>query len=252
MELRTLSWAGVEARVGSTRLLIDPLQNTAALAEFLGTPRTRLVDVALDEDTWAAVTHLHRDHFDPQLLARLPSRHVLCHQPVAEDLAAAGVDAVGVSLWETASIGELSLTAVPSHDWRGEDQVAWVVDDGTHRVIHCGDTIWHGGWYEIVRRMGPIDVAFLPINGVVARLEGFTPTEVPATLTPEHAIEAAAILCAGTACAIHHGLFHNPPVYVEQDDAVQRFLTAATRRGMNAVAPTEGTLLGVGIRPSRL
>jgi L-ascorbate metabolism protein UlaG (beta-lactamase superfamily) len=143
-------------------------------------------------------------------------------------------------LWQATPIGPLAVTPVPSHDWRGDDQVAWVVEDETGRVIHCGDTIWHGRWYEIARRLGPFQTAFLPINGVIARLDGFTPTEVPATLTPEQAVEAAVVLGTRAACAIHHTLFHNPPVYVEQQDAVERFLAAGRRRGVAAIAPDDG------------
>jgi L-ascorbate metabolism protein UlaG (beta-lactamase superfamily) len=89
---------------------------------------------------------------------------------------------------------------------------AWIIESDDLSLIHCGDTIWHGSWYEIARRHAPFAVAFLPINGVVVELDGFTATDVPATLTPEQAIEAAMILRAGTACAIHHALFQNPRV----------------------------------------
>jgi L-ascorbate metabolism protein UlaG (beta-lactamase superfamily) len=113
-------------------------------------------------------------------------------------------------------VGPFRLTAVPSHDWRGDDQVAWIIESIDRRIIHWGDTIWHGSWYEIARRHAPFDIACLPINGVIVELDGFTPTQVPATLTPEQAIEAAVILRAGTVCAVHHTLFHNSPGYVEQ------------------------------------
>jgi L-ascorbate metabolism protein UlaG (beta-lactamase superfamily) len=115
-----------------------------------------------------------------------------------------------------------------------------VIEAEGRRVIHCGDTIWHGGWYEIARRHGPFDAAFLPINGVTVRLDGFTPTDVPATLTPEQAIEAAVVLGARAACAIHYGLFDNPPLYVEQPNPRERFRAAATRRGLSAITPADG------------
>jgi len=148
----------------------------------------------------------------------------------------------GRSIYEPSArqIGPFRVTAVPSHDWRGDDQVAWIVESSDRRIIHCGDTIWHGGWYEIARRHPPFDAAFFPINGVIVRLDGFTPTDIPATLTPEQAIEAATILRAGKPCAIHHILFQSPPRYIEQPAAVERFLAAGTRRGINAIAPGEG------------
>lgn len=242
MDLRRLSWAGIEAIEGQRRLVVDALEDAKPLRSFLGAPRTQLVPVDINPGTWALVTHLHADHCDWQLLARMPAGQILCHEPSAARLVGAGVRATALQLWETCAIGPFRVTPVPSHDRRADDQVAWVIESSGRRVIHCGDTIWHGHWYEIARRCGPFDIAFLPINGVIVRLKGFTPTDVPATLTPEQAIEAAVVLDAGAACAIHHTVFHNPPLYTEQPDAVQRFLVAGRRRHLDAIVPPDGEL----------
>lgn len=235
LRVRRLSWAGVEVAVDGARLLLDPLEDTQPLRAFLGAPRAPLAPVTVDERTWAAVTHRHADHCDRGVLRRLPAGHVLCHEPLADQVGAAPA-----RLWDPVEAGPFRLMAVPSHDWRGDDQVAWVVEAAGQRLIHCGDTIWHGGWYEIARRCRPLDLAFLPINGVIVRLPGFTATDVPATLTPEQAVAAAVVLEARRACAIHHGLFDNPPRYREQARAAARFLAAARRRGIDAVVPGDG------------
>jgi L-ascorbate metabolism protein UlaG (beta-lactamase superfamily) len=240
---RRLSWAGVEVRYGWARLLVDPLETTEPLAAFLGLPKRPLVPVEVDETTWALVTHLHADHCDRYLLSRIAPNQTLCHDAIAEALRADGMAAAPVELWRPRNVGPFCVTPVPSADWRGDDQVAWVIEIAGARAIHCGDTIWHGGWYEIAARFTPFDLAFLPISGVIARLDGFTPTEVPATLTPEQAVEAAVVLRARTACAIHHGLFDNPPGYSEQPDAISRFLAAGKRRGVIAAAPDDGDVV---------
>jgi L-ascorbate metabolism protein UlaG (beta-lactamase superfamily) len=240
MRIRRLSWAGVEVTIGGSRLLIDPLQNVTPLREFLGAPRAPLTPVVVDDGTWAAITHLHADHCDRDLLRRIPAKRVICHQPVAAELLADAVAPTAARLWESLEAGPFRLVAVPSHDWRGDDQVAWVIEAEGHRLIHCGDTIWHGRWYQIARRYEPFDLAFLPINGVLARLPGFTATDVPATLTPEQAVEAAVVLRARRACPIHYGLFHNPPRYVEPDGVLTRFQTAAQRRTIEIAVPHDG------------
>lgn len=176
----------------------------------------------------------------------MASGRVLCHEPIEESLGLDRIRATTTRMWQPIDAGPFRVTAVPSHDWRGDDQVAWVVEIDGRRMIHCGDTIWHGRWYEIARRYRSFDAAFLPINGVLTRLPGFTPTRVPATLTPEQAIEAAVVLRARRACPIHHGLFHRPPRYVEQPDVLARFEAAARRRGIEAVAPRDGELLPIG------
>jgi L-ascorbate metabolism protein UlaG (beta-lactamase superfamily) len=133
------------------------------------------------------------------------------------------------------------VTPVTSLDWRGSDadQVAWVVTGAGQRIIHCGDTMWHGNWWQIARDHGPFDVAFVPVNGVIARFEGYE-ANVPVTMTPEHAVEAAAALGATTVCAIHHELFHNPPTYIEQPDIEVRFRRAAKERGITAALVADG------------
>jgi L-ascorbate metabolism protein UlaG (beta-lactamase superfamily) len=237
------SGAGIEIRTAGWRLLVDPLETTEPFAAFLGPPRRPLVPVDVDGSTWALVTHLHPDHCDRPLLSRLADRQTLCHESIAAVLRADGVAAASVEQWRPREVGPFRVTAVPSADWRGDDQVAWVIEIGGVRAIHCGDTIWHGRWYEIADRFAPFDIAFLPINGVIAQLEGFTATEVPATLTPEQAVEAAVVLRARGACATHYGLFDNPPRYREQADALARFRTAGRRRGVVTAAPADGEVV---------
>jgi hypothetical protein len=160
--VRRLAWAGVEIRLGSTRLLIDPLEDATPLAPVMGVP----------------------------------------HRPL------------------------------PPID----------TPPGTHALITCGDTQWHGSWWQIARDHGPFDVAFVPVNGVVARFEGYE-ANVPVTMTPEQAVEAAVALGATTVCAMHYGLFHNPPFYIEQPDIEQRFRRAAGERGLTASVVADGHLV---------
>jgi len=49
----------------------------------------------------------------------------------------------------------------------------------------------------------------------LARLDGFTPTEVPGSLILEQAVEAGVVLSARRACGIHHSLFDNPPKCIQ-------------------------------------
>ena len=236
LRLRRLGWAGVEIRLGRTRLLIDALENVVPLEPVLGPPKRPLPPVEVSAGTHALITHLHPDHYDRELLTRLASSGTIgCHASIAPDLAGDGIEAYPQELGESRGIGDLTVTPVTSLDWRGSDshQVAWVVEGAGRRVIHCGDTMWHGNWWQIARDHGPFDVAFLPVNGVVARFEGYE-VDVPVTLTPEQAVEAAAALGASAACAIHYELFNNPPTYVEQPDITRRFRDAALARGITA------------------
>jgi L-ascorbate metabolism protein UlaG (beta-lactamase superfamily) len=242
LHLRRLAWAGVEIRLGDTRLLIDPLEHAEPLAPVMGQPRRSLPPVDTPAGTHALITHLHPDHYDHELIARIAAAGTVgCHVPIAPTLTKAGIDVIPQEREQPRHIGPLTVTPVTSLDWRGDDadQVAWVVAGAGQRIIHCGDTMWHGNWWQIARDHGPFDVVFVPVNGVIARFEGYE-ANVPVTMTPEHAIEAAAVLGATTGCAIHYGLFNNPPTYVEQPDIEERFRRAAEARGITAAIVDDG------------
>lgn len=242
LRVRRLGWAGVEVRLGTTTLLIDALENVEALEPVLGKPKRPLPAVDVPPGTHSLITHLHPDHYDRKLMLRLArSGTVGCHTPISADLARDGITAVSQEIGRPRQIGGLTVTPVASLDWRGtdSDQVAWVVEGGGRRIIHCGDTMWHGNWWQIARDHGPFDIAFVPVNGVIAKFEGYE-ANVPVTMTPEQAVEAAASLQAKAFCAIHYELFHNPPVYVEQDDIAQRLLRAAEGRGITPLLMTDG------------
>ncbi len=245
LHLRRLGWAGVEVRLGETRLLIDALDHVAPLEPVLGPPKRPLPPVEPAPGDHALITHLHPDHYDCDLLATLTGTGTVgCHTPIADTLAADGIAATAQQLGQPRQIGPLMVTPVASLDWRGtdSDQVAWVVEGAGTRMIHCGDTMWHGNWWQIARDHGPFDVAFLPVNGVIAKFEGYE-ANVPVTLTPEQAVEAAAVLGAAAACAIHYELFDNPPTYTEQSDIRERFERAARQRGVTPILVGDGEVV---------
>lgn len=242
MQVRRLGWAGVEIRLDSTTLLIDALENVVGLEPVLGPPKRPLPAIDAPAGAHALISHIHPDHYDRELLVQLAtSGTVGCHAPIAAEVAEDGITAIPQELGEPRRIGPLTVTPVLSLDWRGTecDQVAWIVEGGGKRIIHCGDTMWHGNWWQIAREHGPFDVAFVPANGVIARFEGYE-AEVPVTMTPEQAVEAAVALRAEAVCAIHYELFNNPPTYVEQLDIADRFRRAAEARGITPLLMTDG------------
>ncbi len=243
LTVRRLAWAGIEVTLGSTRVLIDALENAAHLEPVLGKPKAPMPPVDAPDGTHALITHIHPDHYDVELLRRIVNTGTVgCYNSLVSDLAGDGVSAIGRELGEARQLGDLTLTPVPSLDWRGEDQVAWVIEGGGRKIIHCGDTMWHGSWWQIAEDHGPFDIAFLPVNGVIARFQGFE-ANVPVTMSPEQAVEAAVALRARSVCAIHYYLFNNPPIYVEQTDIESRFTTAGKGRNLPVVIAQIGELV---------
>ncbi|MBC3840600.1 MBL fold metallo-hydrolase [Streptacidiphilus sp. 4-A2] len=80
LSVRRLAWAGVEIRLGDTRLLIDPLENVAPLAPVMGPPHRPVDPVDTPPGTHALITHLHPDHYDHDLIARIAATGTIgCH-----------------------------------------------------------------------------------------------------------------------------------------------------------------------------
>lgn len=210
----------------------------------MGEPREPLVPVGAADA--ALITHLHPDHFDAATLREcIGDGVVLCPLGTEEKVAAEGLTARGVGVWEQVDAAGFACTAVPAVDGLGDAQVSWVVADAGHRLIHCGDTLWHGSWWRIAARTGPFAAAFVCINGARVRFPGLEPSGIEADLTPEQAIAAAGVLGAELVIPIHYGTFDNPPVYEETADAEGRFRAAAEARGVEARLLSPGTELGL-------
>jgi L-ascorbate metabolism protein UlaG (beta-lactamase superfamily) len=238
MIVRRLAWTGLEVQTPATTVVVDLLGGTPSLSQYAGEPTEDLLAPAAAPGTVAAaaVTHLHSDHFDVEALGRAlaPNAPVLCGAADAGRVGENGLNARGVELWETVAVDGLQFTAVPAVDGLGAPQVSWVVSDGETRLIHCGDTLWHGYWWEIAERCGPFDLAFLPVNAAVVEFEYLQPPSgLAAVLTPEQAAAAAQVLRARQAAPIHYGTFHKPPLYIAIPDAASAFAAACVRRGVS-------------------
>ena len=101
----------------------------------------------------------------------------------------------------------------------------WVVEGATRRFYHAGDTGYFAGFAEIGRRLGPIDLAAIPVGA-------YRPSAMmrPVHLDPEEAVQAALDLRASRALAMHFGTFDLTDEPLDEPPA--RFLAEAGRRGL--------------------
>lgn len=248
MRLRRLGWAGIELSARGSTLIVDFVRDFALLSATQ--PQVPYAEPARPVAA-ALVTHLHKDHTDvtaiqsavgatglvlrPEPFAATAAEAAFTEGAEAE-LAASSLNVRKVSEWERIEVGSFVITAVPAVDGLGDPQVSWVIEADGQRVFHGGDTIFHGYWWLIARRAGPIDVAVLPMNGAVVNVPHLQPpSPLPAVMTPEQAAQAAAILHAKAVVPMHFGV-HQPPVYVEVADSVDRLIEAATRLSLQVLA----------------
>lgn len=256
--VRRLGWAGVELTHAGARLVIDLLEDLESMSGQIGPARTEL-PAPTGPVAVALVTHLHRDHADPQALVRRLALEASVLRPHAaageglETIALAETEAglaqlpqeqVVLAPWESVERGPFTCTAVPAVDGFGDPQVSWVVEVGGRRFLHAGDTLFHGSWWLIAMRAGPIDVAFLPVNGARTDLpHRQPPSPFGVCMGPEEATAAAAILGAARAVPIHYDTIHSPPVYAQVDDPAGRFARAASEAGVEVAVLGPGESL---------
>lgn len=237
LRIQRLAWAGVRLQLGKDTLLIDPLADPGVWGPALKDP---LVQVEPGEGArYVLITHRHSDHFDPVAVRKAlgATGTLVCAPETAAAAASAGFRVRTAPLYEPVLLGDFTATAVPASDGYGDPQVSWVVAGGGRRIIHCGDTLWHGSWWHIGRQLGPFDAAFLPING--ARFAWRKPvSDVHAVLTPEQAVAAAAVLGARLLVPIHYGVV-GAESYTEVPDPEAALVLAARKRnvGVEVVRP---------------
>lgn len=256
MKVRWLGWAGVEIEARGAAVVIDPLADPGATFAPFGEAgaRAELPSVVPPEARGTAlagmVSHLHRDHADAAALEHALAADAFVLEPAwpggtdIENLALAqanaeldraGLTRKTVDAWERIEAGPFMLTALPAVDGLGDPQVAWLVEADGRRVLHLGDTVFHGYWWRMAKRHGPFDVVFAPINGAVVDFPHLQPpSSMPAALEPEQAALAGDLLGAGTVVPMHYDGYEIDPWYLPVAGEADRFSAAAAGRTFEA------------------
>jgi L-ascorbate metabolism protein UlaG (beta-lactamase superfamily) len=261
MRVTWLGWAGVELEQDGETVVIDPLADAAATFAAFGdgardAELPRVVPAAPGRAVTGLVSHLHRDHADAGALeAALVSGASVHHPAPSEEgnlalaqadheLERADLSRREVAPWECVTAGPFTCTALPAVDGLGDPQVSWLVVAGGRRVLHLGDTVFHGAWWQMARRAGPFDVVFAPVNGAVVDFPHQQPASpLPGTMDPEQAALAGELLGAESLVPMHYGGFDFEPHYRPIADALQRFERAARGRPYRAAVLAPGEAL---------
>jgi L-ascorbate metabolism protein UlaG (beta-lactamase superfamily) len=227
LRAQRLAWAGVRLQLESGTLFIDPLIDKNVWGPAL---KDALIPVGDGVgDRFVLITHRHPDHCDPLAIRQaLGDSGTLVYATANGVPNVPGVKMRSGELYEPLLLGDFTVTAVPAVDGYGDPQVSWIVTGGGRRVIHCGDTLWHGAWWRIGRQYGPFDAAFLPING--AKFSWRKPvTDVAAVMTAEQAVAAAVVIGARLIVPIHYGIV-GAEGYAEDPHAEEELRSFAQRR----------------------
>jgi L-ascorbate metabolism protein UlaG (beta-lactamase superfamily) len=249
MQIKLLGWAGVEIEADGERVVVDPLQDARAVFAPLGELAERCSPPSVLAPRPGAragvVTHLHRDHADAAALAAALAPGAPVLEPKAyggdgleqlaiaqadHELAAVGLPRRALEPWASTTVGPFTLTALPAVDGTGDPQASWLIEAGAKRVLHLGDTMFHGWWWRIAERFGAPDVVLAPINGARLRFAHRVPAStLPGVMDPEQAALCAELLRAERLVPIHYDGYAIDGVYEPIDDALGRVLAASGR-----------------------
>lgn len=267
MRITWLGWAGVEIEAEGATVVIDALDDAGAVfAPFgeraAGVQMPAVVAPRASAAAAGLITHLHRDHADASALRAALAPGAAVFEPPAgggsdlenlalaqaeHELGAAGLERRRLAPWESATAGPFSLTALPAVDGLGDPQVSWLVEAEGVRVLHLGDTMFHGFWWRIAQRHGPFDVVLVPVNGAVISFPHRQPASpLPVALDPEQAAVAVGVLGGRVTVPIHAEGYEMAGGYQPVQGAAQRFAEAAVTRGVAVTIPELGREIPAG------
>jgi N-acyl-phosphatidylethanolamine-hydrolysing phospholipase D len=241
----TVTWIGhatVLVHHDGVRYLTDPAWSDRA-GPYGAIGARRFVAPALPLEhlpplDFVLISHNHYDHLDLPTLVELQRRQpaVPFFVPLGNGalLRGAGLRGVTELDWgESAEVGPVEVHCLPAKHWsaRGlRDQNAalwssWAVLGAARRVFFAGDSGAFPGFAAIGRRLGPFDLAALPIGA-------YEPAAMMKAvhLNPEEAIEAARSLGARRTLGIHWGTFDLTDEPLGEPPA--RFLRALRTSGL--------------------
>ncbi len=249
-----VTWVGhstLLVRMDGVVFLTDPIwSERASPLSFLGPRRRVPAGVpfdALPPVDFVVISHSHYDHLDLPTLRRLANGRTVFLVPLglASVLEGAGVEPVReLDWWDETRVGEVTVHCVPARHWsqrtpfdRNETLWSgWVVSGTRHRVYFAGDTGHTAFFREIGERLGPFDLAGIPIGA-------YEPSAMMRAvhLDPEEAVKAARDVRARRVVGVHWGTFDltDEPL----DEPPVRFRAAATAAGLDE---REAWVLGVG------
>ena len=234
-----LTWIGHASwlvQLDGKSFLIDPIFGELALG-----PGERNVSAGVAPDQLppidaVLISHNHYDHLDLPSVKQVGAP-VVAGLGMKALLAADGFQATDLDWWESVHFGTVTVTFVPAQHfsrrglWDANDTLwgGFVVEGGSARIYHAGDTAYFPGFSKIGRHFPPIDAALLPIGA-------YEPAWFMERqhLNPEQAVQAYLDLGARAFFAMHWGTFKM--TYEPLDEPPRRLASEWSRRGLPEAA----------------
>jgi L-ascorbate metabolism protein UlaG (beta-lactamase superfamily) len=223
-EQTTLTWIGhatILLQLDGMNILTDPVfSDRASPVQWAGPERVVKPGLALEylpPIDLVVISHDHFDALDKESVIKLHERAgnqktVFC-VPLGlkswfEDQGISG--AVELDWWDEHTMGNLAITAVPVQHWSKRSVFSrnktlwagWVIRSSDFRFLFVGDSGYTPHFKEIAGRLGPFDLAAIPIGAYEPRWFMH-----PHHLSPEEAVQTHLDVRSKKSVAIHWGTF---------------------------------------------
>src|SRR5258705_10923683 len=239
-------------QANGTSVLTDPVYaDRASPFQFAGPHRVRAPGIRFDDLPHISIvllSHNHYDHCDLRTLHMLAERFdplVLTPLGNAALVRSSGLRRVEeLDWWQDAKTSALPITLTPAHHfsargpldgkrdlWGGFSLVA-----GGVRIFFAGDSAYASFFSDVRQRLGPIDLALLPIGAYEPRWFMHV-----VHMNPAEAVQAHIDLEASESIGMHFGTFR---MTSEGIDEPLRALEEARRA--KSISPSQFRTLGFG------
>ena len=256
--LPTVTWIGHASfllQLAGRNILVDPhFSERASPVGFTG-PR-RIVALPIDVPELpridvVLVSHNHYDHLDlasVKRLAAMPHGSPLFLVPLGLKawFANQGIERVEeLDWWQSRADAPLRFTLVPVQHWSKRTLWdankslwgGWVIEGGDRRVIHTGDLGYSRDTIDVGERLGPFDLALIPIGAYAPRW--FMKTQ---HIDVPEAVQVRADLRAARAIGMHWGTFEG----LTDEPMDEPPAELARQRAKAGLAPSEFDVMVVG------
>jgi len=251
----TITWVGhatLLVQLDGLNILTDPQwSDRAGPTSWLGAKRLSppgLAFESLPRIDVVVVSHDHYDHLDLPTVKRLAATHdplFLVPLGMKEWFADNGMTRVEErDWWQEHEYRGVRFVCVPAQHfsqrslWDGSRRLwaSWAILGRERRLYFSGDTGYFAGFKEAGRRLGPFDVAALPIGA-------YLPPEImkQVHVNPEEAVQAFLDLNARVMVGMHWGTFDLAEEPLGEPPA--RMLRDFDRRGLE---PSRAWVLRIG------
>lgn len=234
-------------RLGALTILTDPIfSERCSPVSWAGPKRARAPGrpfEALPRIDLVLVSHNHYDHLDlPSLRAIVARDDPAFVTPLGNrrHLAKAGtIRVTELDWWEDHRFGDTTITATPARHFSSRtptdaSRALWsgfMIEQPNMRVLFAGDSADGPHWQAIQDRLGPAELALVPIGA-------YDPRSMMAGvhMDPEEAVGAHLALGAAQSIGMHFGTFQltDEPI----DEPAQRVATAMRAHGLDQNAFT--------------